>query len=424
MPRISATPSQLLDVRYDEPESTSSRAQQQRTRDAVIHLGLNPGAHHEARTLAERTPVYALGNTAHAGELTLPGPGGLPLHFDLSTQAGLDAFAATLSLPLEQQRAVAWTLSQGDLLIRDELAQLALLWARAEGGAPIPQRLVLSGHGYSAAVMGEDNGSLSWELLASLAGALPRAAAQVRHVHLAACNTAGPHALEVLREAFPNLESLWAYAGTAPGAVSGATAHQARWERTTRGGDAQPTREAAAGTRYGESVALWTARGGYDDGRAPEPLHAVRGRVQQLSAVLEWADGGGLEVPEPQQGPLRDFYTQLCTLLRHPELPAEERPLLEAQRDRALRLLYFQTNVVGHFAREHAQALQQGYASLGLSAPDFSELTRREALWQVEAFSERAAHTQPLPEPARTLLPLLVRGLRNLEPAFVPDAWL
>ena len=151
----------------------------------------------------------------------------------------------------------------------------------------------------------------------------------------------------------------------------------------------------------------------------------MRQRVQALTAVLEWADGGGLEVPDPQQGPLRDFYSQLCTLLRHPELPGEERPLLEAQRDRALRLLYFQTNVAGHFAREHAQALKEGYASLGLAAPDFARLTRREALWQVEAFAQAVeARAGRVPEPARALLPLLVRGLRNLEPAFVPDAWL
>ena len=423
MPRI--TPSQLHTVRYDDLEPTPSQAT--RTRNTVIHLGLNPGALHEARTLAERTPVYAITDTPRPGELTLPGPAGKPLHFDLATPAGLEAFAATLPLSLEQQRAVAWTLSQGDLLIRDELAQLALLWSRAEQGAAIPPRLVLSGHGYSAAVMGEDNGSLSWELLAALASALPRAAAQVRHVHVAACNTAGPHALEVLREAFPNLESLWAYAGTAPGAVSGATAHQARWERATRG-SGELTREAAANTRYGESVAVWTAQRGYDDGRTAEPLASVRGRVQQLTAVLEWADGGGLEVPYPQQGPLRDFYNQLNTLLRHPELPVEERPLLEAQRDRALRLLYFQTNVTGRFAREHSQALAQGYASLGLTPPDLSRATRREALWQVEAFVQavelRTARGQPVPEPARALLPLLVRGLRNLEPAFIPDGWL
>ncbi|MBF5042307.1 hypothetical protein FGE12_07840 [Aggregicoccus sp. 17bor-14] len=427
MPRI--TPLPLQDVRYEplEPELAPDVPPDARTarreRASIVHLSLNPDGLYEARALAERTPVYAIHNAPEPGALTLPGPDGRPLHFELTTRGGVDAFAATLPLPPAQQAAVAATLAQGDVLIRDELAQLALLWSRAEGGAPLPSRLVLSGHGYSAALVGEDNGRLPWELLASLAHALPRAAAQIQDVHLAGCNTAGPHALGVLREAFPQLRSLWAYAGTAPGAVSGAATHQLRWERATREGG-EPTREAAAHTRLGESVAVWTAAHGYDDGRAPEPLSQVRERVQLLSVVLEWADGGGLEVPDPQRGPLRDFYDALSALLRHPELPAAERPALEAQRDRALRLLYFEARVTGAFARTHAQALQQGYASLGLAAPDFAHLSRRDALWEVDRFCEAAAARQPLPEPARALLPLLVRGLRNLEPGFVPDAWL
>ena len=420
MTSVSPLSSLLLATRPPEPAPLPASP----ARDQILFVGLNPQATTEIAALRQRAAVSVIHNQ-HAPEQPFrsPGPGGRPLTFDLGSQESLAAFAATLGLPGAQTAAVTRALTDSPPEIRDELAQVARAWAPAERGGAAPGRLVLSGHGFEGAVFGEDNGMLTWERLGALARAMPRAAAQVEDVHVAACSTGSERMVSQLRGAFPGLRSLWAYEDMAPGSASGATTHQARWERATRGAASDLSPAAAAGTRWGDHVAVWSLDGGYQPAVPPGTLDEARARVDASDAFSR-AWSGALRVEDPSRGPLRTYYQDLTALLRHPELPAPERRAIEERRDRSLRLLHFESRVVPRFEALHRRALDAGYASAGLPRPPFAALNREQVLAQVRAFEAHAAALVPCPEEVRRAARLLGEGLRDLSPAAIPASWL
>jgi hypothetical protein len=264
---------------------------------------------------------------------------------------------------------------------------------------------------------------LRFDTIGKLAEAMPRAARSVEDLHLAACYSGGQPLMEKYRAMFPNVKTIWAYSGSAPGSYSGATAHQSRWESATRGTRADLDRAIAQATRKGENVAVWTIEHGYNDGRPPAPLAEVREAVTRGEPTFERFRSGQESVADPQTGPLRDYYNQVQRLLQHPELPAAERPALEARRDTTIRLLYYSKTVAPKFAEAHASTIKAGYEALGLPVPDFKTLSRADALAQVARFEQKLADTTPRPPAAERLLPLLTAGLRDLKPSQIPEAW-
>ena len=132
--------------------------------------------------------------------------------------------------------------------------------------------------------------------------------------------------MERFRAMFPSVKTIWAYTGSAPGSWSGAMDHQRAWDTATRGSRTDLDRAVAARMRKGENVAVWTITHGYSDGRPPAELSEVRASYNRVSGAYDRFFSGAATVPNPQTGPLRDFYNELQRLLQHPELPAAERP--------------------------------------------------------------------------------------------------
>ncbi|MBM7117890.1 hypothetical protein [Archangium primigenium] len=399
--------------------------------DDVLVLGMNPHVQAEAEAIQKSHPgarVTTIRDSAW-GDDQVRGAragGGQGLH-DLRSEAGLQSFVAGLALPWAQGQRVVAALASAGPDARDELAQLAQVWARAEKGGVVPSRLVLSGHSGGFSLWGEapgfTNGALTRGSLAQLAAAMPRAAAGVEDLCIAACYNGGETSVDAWRALFPQVRTVWAYDGSAPGTFSGATAHLARWEKATRGAVDVLRADRARGLRKGENVAVWSRREGHQTATVRASTAELRERQALGQATFTRHFEGRESVRDPQRGPLREHYNTLQSLLGRPEVSAGERVALEQARDQTLRVLFY-GNVAERFQHTHEAILQRGFEALGWRAPDFSRLSRAEALARIQSFGAELSRRQPPPREAQRLWPLLTQGLRELRRAHIPDHWL
>jgi hypothetical protein len=284
--------------------------------------------------------------------------------------------------------------------------------------------MVMSGHSVGSGVWGDGNGTLSYDDLAKLGAIFPRAVGQIEDLMIAACYNGSEQGMERLRAIFPNLKTLWAYDGSAPGSVSGAVPHIMRWERGTRGVSSDNlTRDAARNTRKGENVAVWTATRGYDNGQPPRPLEDVRADYNGSRAVVAEFERGDQVVVNPGEGALRDHYNNIQRLIGRRDLPPNERAALRTERDHVIRLIYYK-NVSGLFQATHKATIDAGFRELGLGAPDFGTMSRKDALAKIAEFDAQVAARGDVSRTVRYLSTILHGGLVDLSPAHVPDGWI
>ena len=386
----------------------------------ILHVGMNRGGLHEANQLRRiaRGRVSGIQDTAVDDRVTLHGR-----TFDLTQRAEARAFARALGLPESQANRVGDIIHGASSDGRDELAQLAQAWAIGEAGGTIPSRLVLSGHSIGNSVWGDDNGSMRFSDIVALAQAMPAAAAQVEDLHLSACYCAGQANVTLFQSAFPNMQTAWLYEGSAPGAHSGATIHQRAWERATRGRVSNLGIGVAGTSRKSQNVAVWSRVGGYQQ-PSTQTLAEARAAFAASSGVFDPYFRGDRAVSNPQTGELRDHYNNVQALLQRSDLPASERPGLEQQRDQTIRLLYY-GHVRERFASEYRARLEAGYAALGQTTPDFARMSRADAMASIRSLRRDInARGTGAPRAARQALDLLESGLRDLDPARVPQHWI
>jgi len=393
--------------------------------DDIVFVGMNKGAAHEVNELRKRGARVTFIKDAPKDDQIKVGK----TTYDLSKPDGAKAFAATLGLPADQTEKIADVISNADGDSRDELAQLAQVWAKAEKGGQIPSRLVLSGHSGGKSVWGDGNGRLTFESIEKLAAAMPRAASSIEDLHLAACSTGEQTQMDHYREMFPNVKTIWAYtnsdSGSAPGAFEGATTHERLWEKATRGDKDTLDRTIAIKANKGDNVTVWTASGGYDNGLTTQAsLADARAAVDSRRDAFTRAWSGEVKIKDPQHGPLRDYYRNLQRLVHHRDLPTDERITLDAEREQTLRLLYYSAKVAPKFAQEHRKEIKAGYESLGLTPPNFAKMSRAEALENIARFEQVLSDSEPPPQAAQDLLPLLTEGLRDLNPSRIPENWI
>ena len=353
--------------------------------------------------------------------------------FDLRKEADLRGFVQTLRLPSRGAAGVLKALQICDANARDELAQLAQIWARGERGENIPSRLVLAGHSNGDGVWGDDNGSLRLGPLLQLSRALPRAAVQIEDAFVTGCYSGGEVTMDQYLLIFPRAKTIWAYEAQAPGVDNGATIDQGGWERNTRGRGADfVPKSSAVG---GKKIAVWSVKTGYHATKPPLTLAELRGKVQWMEEnfyrpALEgkthaW-DGQWripINITDPHTGLIRQYYSWLVRLTQMKDLPAEERPFWVEKKHQTIRLLYFSATVAPRFARHFEREIRGGYGGLGLQAPDFARMSRAQALRSVELYIkklEKMPRAKPISEQTGTLLE---RGIKDLDPAIIPDGW-
>ena len=385
----------------------------------IIHIGMGDHAHDEAKALNRA-------NAGAGGALSVrqqdDGPDVIVVdgrRYELATAAGRRSFAASLGATGDGAARLEQLLGKASPNARDELAQVMRVYAQAEAGERRMSRVVLSGHSVGSQIWGDHNGLLDFSLLVELASVFPEAAGQVRHVMMSACYTGGERSLQTVRRMFPALDSIWAYSGSSPGTWSGAIPHLERWERATEsgdGGNVEP--RLALGTRKGEFVATWNREDGY---LGPEPMslgQLERSLAEQESVWLRHASGE-LAVADPQDGPLRDYYSLVQRTLSQLGLSATRAAELERRRDQVIRLLYWEV-ILRKFLAAYDAELRAGYAALERGWPEWSRFTRRDAVGEIQAVRLGASINGAAA--VRRLLERL-EGLYELDADVVPTSW-
>ncbi|MBI2566444.1 MAG: hypothetical protein HYV63_05365 [Candidatus Schekmanbacteria bacterium] len=405
-----------LEVGLDTPELWGAN-------DNILFVGMGDGARQEYDNFRHNARGAVVGVTDSAGGDDTIKFGGAT--YDLATPQGCDDFVAMLGLPAEQSRQVSDAIAAAGSDTRDEMAQIAQVWAKAERGEPIPSRMVISGHHVGYGVWGDHNGMLTWEALGRLTRAMPTAAGQIQDLNISACYSGGDELRSKYKELFPNVETIWAYSGSAPGTYSGALPHQNAWERATRG-DNTDVYGAAQGlvardVRKAHNIEAAAVDQEYLINR--RPLDELRGDVRAFEGGYQDFFHGQQTVQDPQQGPLRQYYSDLQAMLQHADLPASERQSLEERRDQAIRLLFYGGNVAPKFQNAYAAQIRAGYEALGMAPLNFGSMSRADALASIQIFRDRLANTSNPPVAAQNLLPVL-NGLWNLDSRTIPTTWI
>lgn len=395
-------------------------AEAKKDRSPIVYLGLNPDVAYEVGQLHRYTgaSVDLIGPGPRADQVTYRGA-----TYDLAQDDGIRRFGRALGL--EGDRAEAFLAAMGTVGegAKDEAAQLVLRLADAELGLRKVERLVISGHNVGTGPWGDDNGQFPWSALGGLVAVFPNAARQVEDLFVAACYSGGEAAMDEYQAMFPKLKTIWAYDGSAPGAVSGAGTHLARWERATRGQGDALDREVAAGTRKGDFVAVWTSSAGYQSGTPAVPLVRAEASYLQSADLVPLYFSGERTVDDPQRGPLRTHYARVQHLLGRRDLPTETKGRLLVERGQVARLLFFD-RIKLLFVGRYGAEIDRAHQSLGLPRPDLGTTSRADTLSVIQRYQEALsgqANSTPEQERVQTLL---TEGLRDLSPAWIPETWI
>lgn len=423
-PRAAAGADQVL-VGADPStgRATPHRRTQERGQEPpILYLGLNPGAELEVRALRARVGprgVEVLGTPGATEVVTARGQ-----RFALDVEADRLRFAVAVGLSGPPAQALAAILADAPEALRDEWASLAWTFAAAERGERTLSRLILSAHSSGEYFWGEAEPGFSTADLGRLVALFPTAARQVEDVMIAACFSGGPSRIDRLQAIFPRVRSIWVYAGSAPGAASGATTHLVRWECATRGrGGDSLDRDLARGTRKGESVAVWTLTHGYDDGRPPEPLQAAEARATATRLAAAEHMTGARTTDDPSRGPLRTHYDALQRLLGRVDLPQAARVDLARERDHTLRLLFWHRVTAQVDARD-GEPSRRAFEEAGLAARGFAGQSVAEARARVDALDAWIEAHPSASRDTRIAAARLRRALVDLAPELVPVDWL
>lgn len=397
--------------------------------DRVVYLGMNIDA--------TRSASRQMSRHAQVTTITDDGPQDHVRNgdkiYDLRQKNGINAFAASLGLDKTSETGVIHALTICEKDAKDELGELAKVWAAGEKGAKIPSRLVLAGHSNGDGVWGDNNGSLRLGPLLELSRALPHATAQIEDAFVTGCYSGGEVTMDQYLLIFPRAKTIWAYDAQAPGVDNGATLDQAGWEEATRGRQHKTLNRASASA--GKNMAVWNYNTGYHAATGKLDLNALRGKVQWMEEYFyrpalkgeAFAYDGEQRIPiritDPHTGLIRQYYSWLVRLTQHKNLPEDERAFWNEKKNQAIRLLYFSDTVAPAFEKNHRQEIAQGYRKLGLQAPNFGKLSRAAALKEVATFNAKLQKTPGAPADSQQLGILLERGLGELDPSLVPDGW-
>ncbi len=308
----------------------------------VVFLGMNKYAASEAEGLKANGAKVSVIQDAKVDDTITVGTGKAKKTYDLSKPEGRKDFVATLGLPAAQSAQIEKILDKAGPDVRDELGQLAQIWAEGEKGGKVPGRLVLSGHSGGSSIWGgEDgftNGSLGRDTLTELAKAMPKAAAQVQDLALSACYCGGESTITKWKEGFPNAKTMLAYHDKSPsGADGGSTSHLKRWEKLTRGDVEALKPKDFDGLTKSKNVATWSVKHGYLTPGAKEKPEVVRQRITDFQAQHAKYFSGETPPPATEPNPLRNHYRDLQDLASRPEVPADEKAKLQGQISQTIR---------------------------------------------------------------------------------------
>lgn len=382
----------------------------------VLMIGMNKFASEEAAALRKNGVKVDLIKDAKVDDTITTGSGKTAVTHDLKTDAGRQAFVKTLGLPADQSAKIEDVLKRAGSDTRDEFAQLAQAWAVGEKGGEIPKRMVLSGHSGGSAIYGDEdgftNGAFNRDLLTDLAKSMPKAAGQVEDIALSACYCGGEDTIMKWKAGFPNAKTMLAYADKSPSGAgaSGSRAHLKAWDTATRGDvDALPP-GTFKGLEKDKNVATWSVKNGYLTPGAKEKPEVVQKRIDDFKPTYD-AHFSGDKVATSETE-LRAHYNDLQDLSSRPTTTDAERAKLQERIETTFRLMKY-SKVKVNFEKAHGPEVKKAFEELKLAPPDFSRLSRKDALAKI-AELETATKGKTVSPQVQAALDKLTHGLRDL----------
>lgn len=382
-------------------------------KNSILYIGLTPGGASEALALGScGAKVLHVGNSKKPDYVIINGKS-----YNLSTSMDRQELAGALKFTEYQRKTVRHILKDCNKTSRDEIETLVLRWAIADYGEAIPNRMVISSHSAGAGLFWGKNGKISSIQVKDLAAVFPIAAKAIEHLHLSACYSA--NGIVDWTSAFPNLQTIWAYSGPAPGNSHGALAHLRIWEKATRGNRMRLHRAAAKDTRRGENVTIWSRIDGLEQ-KEIQDIETIRVREAASRHIFDEFFTGLKIVVNTGAGPLRDYYDTIQAFLNHPLLQPAERPTLEKKRDTTIRLIFYEKEIRKRFQAAYGTQISAGFRFCGLTIPNFGTLNRKQAMAVILEFKKKVGSNPPAA--SRECLRLVV-GLHDLDTQIIPSDW-
>lgn len=367
--------------------------------DGILYVGMNPlsmETESDALDKARGKPVEHV-FAKEGATVTFDGTS-----YDLKATKQIDAFAHALArkhaLPDSTASALSSVLQQATEAGRDELAQIAMVWARGERGQQIPSRLVLSGHHAGGSFSGLKDSSVF-----GLARVFPTAAKQIQDVHFAGCmSEEHVNVRDDIKHAFPNVKTVWGYSGYSPEAP---VHHLLAWERATRGNENDIKPWSVPGH---ESAVAWSEKGGIVGKQ--RPIEERRRECRDADTRFESYKSGRM----PNTWMTDADYASYQAIAQS-NVPEGEKNDAKAKAAVLLRVRKYD-HVREKFDEAYGARIRAASARAGIEPPNFRALPRKDALERIEAIKEKVAAFDP--ELRRALV-----GLAELDSNVVVDGW-
>jgi len=349
---------------------------------------------------------------------------------DLTTDAGLQAFLAGMpKLGNARSKVLADYLRKSGGETRDELAQLIGVLYRVETGQSLMKRLVLSGHSGGTAIEGDDSAKIYFSHIGELNKVFPIAFAQVEDLMVSGCNTGHTKLLAQYRKMFPNLKTIWAYAGYSPSGekAQGSPHHIKKWNRGTRGRgsgtmDERRKEISRRNRKNDKNVAIWNKDDGYKTD-SPEASSDLAALMHSL-AYDEPAYTAGYTKGTIDRSRLTRLQTTLQVLANNysnADLSPHGRTLGAIQTmNRHVMYLRHWKETSEFFVKTFGAEVRSGYAEVGATLPDLKSMRRPAALAEIKAFADKVGKARTAGGKAKRALALLTEVLRDLDPARIP----
>lgn len=388
--------------------------------DELLFIGMGAGADKEIAALAAQADIVAVTNAKDSDTQSENGS-----TFDLADDTGVRDFLGALNVAGAVVENLVKMFDGVEPGTRDELGQIVRIYNEAEKGQRNIERVVLSGHGDGEACWGVyGKGKLYVATLVELAALFPSAAGQVRDLMFSGCQTGYEKTMDIYRQAFPKLESIWAYAGTSPATDSGAIGHIKIWETATEGKsvpDMKAARDAVKDSNHGDEVATWTKNESYVGGN-PMTIDEAVDAANAANATHEAAFNGSLVVTDPGSGPLFEYYNLIQRVLGHRDSDQIDKVKWGRTRDVTLRLRHFLKKVLPKIIEEKGAALDAGYAAAGLTQPNWATATRAVAFAEAGRFHPSVAKASGDAKPkVEEAFSILFNGVRELWADYVSN---
>lgn len=400
----------------------------------TVYLGIRKASRgREARTLkgamgARNVDAITGSDRRHEDQVKVGGKWA-----DLTTDAGIQSFLATMpKLDAAKSKALLDYLKKSGAGTRDELSQLIAVLYRVETGQSLMKRVVLSGHSGGTAIEGDDSAKIYFSHLGELNKVFPIAFAQVEDVMISACNTGHTKRLDQYRTMFPNLKTIWAYAGYSPAGTSagGSPHHMQKWSQGTKGRGSgtmdarrkEVSRRKRNRDKNDKNVAIWNRDDGYktDSPEAGSDLAALIHSLAGNESAYTAGYSRGV-VDRPRLTRLQTTLQVLANNYSNADLTPHGRTLASLQTmNRHVMYLRHWKETAEFFVKKFGTEVRAGYADVSATMPDFRSLGRTSALAEIKAFRDRVDKATKTSAKAKQALKRLTEVLRDLDPAQIP----